>query len=468
MLIYYQYQQANFSCQRGAISKMNPTNLHKLKVAAEDGRIDLLYEVIEVDPSILENIDSIQFVETPLHIAAFKGHLRFAIEIMNLKPSFALKLNPQGFSPIHLAMQKNKKHMVYHFVSINKDLVRVRGREGITPLHFASQIGEVKMLAYFLRLCPESIEYLTVRRETALHIAVKNEQYEALQVLVSWLKKNTQRGAQNLENKILNRRDKAHNTILHISALSSDPQALLLLVSTGIDLKAKNNENKTALDIASTPEIKSILLSVGAKPSLEVTDYPSFDHRIRSKITIIGALGIYIDRITRDILEEQRNTWLIVATLVATAIYQSGLSPPGGIYQVSAGDTNTNITSSNFTISAHPGNAGKSVLSGYEFFLFLFVNMYSFSVSILAIFIMLPYGKICFLVGSPMGWFTASYLFSMWRISPTYVNSVILLVLFGSILLPMVIDVIVGVCTRSRLKHRIAKRFNKIVKALFQ
>ncbi|AET03520.1 putative ankyrin repeat-containing domain, PGG domain-containing protein [Medicago truncatula] len=447
---------------------MNTTNNgERLNAAAEAGDIDLLYTVIQDDPYILEHIDSIPFVETPLHIAASMGHIDFAIEIMNLKPSFALKLNPQGFSPIHLAMQKNKKRMVYHFVSINKDLVRVRGREGITPLHFACQNGEVQMLAYFLRLCPESIEYLTVRRETALHISVKNEQYEALQVLVSWLKKNTQRGAQKLENKILNQRDKASNTILHISALSSDPQALLLLVSTGIDLKAKNSENKTALDIASTPEIKSILLSVGTKPSSEVTDYPTCDHRIRSKITTIGAVTIYINRIRGDISEEQRNTWLIVATLVATAIYQSGLSPPGGIYQVSAGDTNTNITSSNFTISA-PGNAGKSVLSGYEFFLFLFINMYSFSVSILAIFIMLPYGKICFLVGSPMGWFTASYLFSMWRISPTHVNSVILFVLFGSILLPMVIDVIVGVYRRSRLKHRIAKIFNMIVKALFQ
>jgi hypothetical protein len=198
-------------------------------------------------------------------------------------------------------------------------------------------------------------------------------------------------------------------------------QALLLLVSTSIDLKAKNMENKTALDIASTPEIKSILLSVGAKPSLEVTDYPSFDHIIRSKITIRDALTIYIYRIRRNISEEQRNTWLIAATLVATAIYQSGLSPPGGIYQVSASDTNVNTISSNFT-SSTLGNAGKSVLSRYEFFLFLFVNMYSFSVSILAIRFMIPNGTIGILVASPVTWLASSYLFSMWRISPTHVN----------------------------------------------
>lgn len=133
---------------------MNPTNLHKLKVAAEEGRINLLYEVIEDDPSILENIDSIQFVETPLHIAASKGHLPFAIEVMNLKPSFAWKLNPKGFSPIHLAMKKNHKNMVLSFVDMNKELVRIKGREGWTPLHSANYSEKVDLLSEFLIACP--------------------------------------------------------------------------------------------------------------------------------------------------------------------------------------------------------------------------------------------------------------------------------------------------------------------------
>jgi ankyrin repeat protein len=155
------------------------------------------------------------------------GHLQFATEIMMLKSSFAWKLNPQGFSPIHVAMQNNQTMMVYRFVNLNKDLVRVQGRESMTPLHFASQIGEVDLLTKFLFVCPESIKYLTVRRETALHIAVKNQQYEALQVLVRWLTQNDKEGAEKMEKEILNRRDEAGNTILHISALSSEPLVFL-------------------------------------------------------------------------------------------------------------------------------------------------------------------------------------------------------------------------------------------------
>jgi hypothetical protein len=73
----------------------------RLNAGALAGDIDLLYTVIQDDPSILDEIDLIPFIETPMHIAASMGHLQFATEIMTLKPSFAWKLNPQGFSPIH-------------------------------------------------------------------------------------------------------------------------------------------------------------------------------------------------------------------------------------------------------------------------------------------------------------------------------------------------------------------------------
>jgi ankyrin repeat protein len=217
---------------------MNVNNSEQLKAAAEAGNIDLLYAVIQDDPYILELIDSIPFVDTPLHIAASMGHLQFATEIMMLKPSYALKLNQQGYSPIHLAMQNGHKTMVTRFVNINKELVSVQGRDGVTPLHFAIEIDEVDLFANFILLCPESIKHLTVKRETALHIAVKNERYEILQILVGWLNTNEQTGAKELEKKILNQEDEEGNTILHISVLSTYlPVIISLLIFFGFRQK---------------------------------------------------------------------------------------------------------------------------------------------------------------------------------------------------------------------------------------
>ncbi|XP_058746090.1 ankyrin repeat-containing protein BDA1-like [Vicia villosa] len=216
---------------------MTTENLDQVTGSACLGRIGALYAVIKVDPSILENIDKNQFVQTPLHIAAVMGQLEYAIEIMNLKPSFATKLNNQGFSPIHYAMLRQYREsttplpmdnrqilMVSYLVGINKDLVRVKGREGLTPLHLAGKMGEVELVAKFLTVCPDSIKDVTVKGESALHIAARMKQYKALEFLLTWLQENCGRGAKKLKWEILNLKDYNGNTALHISALSNEPK----------------------------------------------------------------------------------------------------------------------------------------------------------------------------------------------------------------------------------------------------
>ncbi|WRX11734.1 protein of unknown function DUF3447 - like 10 [Theobroma cacao] len=97
---------------------------------------------------------------------------------MNLKPSFARKLNQSGSSPLHLALQNKQEKMVDDLLSIDKNLVRVKGREGYTPLHHAAREGNDSLLTKFLEKCPSSILDVTVRNETALHIAAKYNNFD--------------------------------------------------------------------------------------------------------------------------------------------------------------------------------------------------------------------------------------------------------------------------------------------------
>ncbi|XP_058749257.1 ankyrin repeat-containing protein BDA1-like isoform X1 [Vicia villosa] len=421
---------------------MNTKNGDQLKISAETGDIKLLYAAIQDDPSILENIDKNQFVDTPLHIAASRGHLEFATEIMNLKPSFAAKLNLQGHNPIHLAMNNLQSAMVSKLVGINKDLVRVKGREGLTPLHIACQNGEVDLLAKFLTACPDSIEDVTVRGESALHIAVKNDQYEALHVLVGWLKENFRRGARKLQNKIYNHKDDAGNTALHISALTSEPKVLQFLVKkTGIKLNAKNLESKTALDLVTTPEKKKILICAKAKSGSKNTKAVTLAEQLIFLATIID-IRTWMRRIKTDITEEQRNTWLIVATLVATVTYESALSPPGGIFQVSASDDNNMKVTITDDFFSTRGNAGKSILTKDSFMLFSLMNMFSFCVSIIAILVLTPGGAVARLVIAPVSLFLGCFLIAMPAISPTRENTTILSIPMYSIVLLMIVYLI--------------------------
>ncbi|CDY45262.1 BnaA06g09320D [Brassica napus] len=117
----------------------------RLQQAAESGSIYELYALIDENPYILENIDAVPFVTTPLHVAAASGDIHFAMEMVNLKPSFARKLNTSGYSPLHLAANNDDDGFVASMLWLDEGLVRVKGRNGITP---------------FLLLCQEETQIL--------------------------------------------------------------------------------------------------------------------------------------------------------------------------------------------------------------------------------------------------------------------------------------------------------------------
>ena len=66
---------------------------------SDDNNIDEFYNLIGEDVKLLEYIDELPFVNTPLRIVASYGNIQFALEMMSLKPSFAWKLDPNRFSP---------------------------------------------------------------------------------------------------------------------------------------------------------------------------------------------------------------------------------------------------------------------------------------------------------------------------------------------------------------------------------
>ncbi|KAL4291526.1 hypothetical protein GQ457_14G023300 [Hibiscus cannabinus] len=110
-----------------------------LRAAARTGNVSDLYTLIQRDGNVLRRLDEVEFIETPLHVAAAEGCIGFAMEIMSLKPSFARKLNQQGLSPIHLALEKGHKQMALRLLEIDGNLARVKGKKGETPLHYISK-----------------------------------------------------------------------------------------------------------------------------------------------------------------------------------------------------------------------------------------------------------------------------------------------------------------------------------------
>ncbi|CAH2079402.1 unnamed protein product, partial [Thlaspi arvense] len=200
---------------------MNP----RLLWVTQSGSVDALHSLIQNEPCILQNADVLQFTHTPLHEASSTGKIDLAMELMILMPSFAHKLNTDGFSPLHLAVQNHQLELALELIKFDPSLVRTRGIGGMTPLHLVVQKGDVDLLTEFLLVCPESIRDANVKGETALHITVMNDRYEELKVLRGWLQRLRKADASSTESHVLNRCDRQGNTALHLAAYKNNHQA---------------------------------------------------------------------------------------------------------------------------------------------------------------------------------------------------------------------------------------------------
>nr|VDD42437.1 unnamed protein product [Brassica oleracea] len=272
----------------------------RLQQAAESGSINDLYALIDENPCILENIDAMPFVNTPLHIAASCGEIAFAVEMLNLKPSFAKKLNTNGCSPLHLAVEKDQQELVTWLLRIDPSLAGVKGREGITLFHLLVLRANVDLVVECLITSPECIKDVSVNGQNALHLAVVNERFEVLQMVK------------------------------------------LLLECRMVQRNEVNGEGLTFLDILRRQgqiveggDLEQAALKTGCKqaaslPKLMKKTYDFF----KSPITFWAYCSTHTRRISSDTSDEARGVFfLIICTLLITATYQTSLQPPGGVTQ---------------------------------------------------------------------------------------------------------------------------------------
>ncbi|KAJ9129118.1 hypothetical protein P3X46_034109 [Hevea brasiliensis] len=368
----------------------------RLRQAARAGDIDALYALIREDARVLERVDEVPFVDTPLHIAASAGHIQFAMEIVNLKASFTRKLNPDGFSPMHLALQNEDMVMVMWLIDVDGSLVRVKGKGGFTPLHHAAENGNLSILRECFTGCPESIKDVTFQGDTALHIAVKKHQKDAFEfLLMEWLRSSSFEDADFWEVELLNWKNKEGKTVLHIAA-SEDRwedrhQVLKMLLGCHARTDIKDLAGLTAMEILkgqvglTEKQIWNMQVA-GARLSFPLILLHILYKRVISSLILLYKSVISPRHSVRQEARtsrlksrswvwklfrrrkwkssERRNTELLVDTLILTAMYQASLSPPGGLWQGTA-DINLpiRVSNSSTSVATSPHFTGTSVMS---------------------------------------------------------------------------------------------------------
>ncbi|KAL2544187.1 Ankyrin repeat family protein [Forsythia ovata] len=249
-----------------------------------------------------------------------------------------------------MALRNERTATVKGLIRYDPNLIRVQGRVGITPLHYVVEMENIDLLIRFLLECPSSIKDLTVRFETAVHIAVRKRNITAFKVLFGWIQRTD-------NTAVLTWRDEEGNTLLHVAALTNQLEVMESLIKF-VDVTAKNSEGKTPLDIRPldlrSGNAKNFLMqasyyacsSVLAVFSvLEDTPSPCDYLRSRTKLSDMTIkFGAYLHL---GLSGDMRNAFLVIVALVATATYQAALAPPSAFSN--AQNTSVNVIFPNTT-----------------------------------------------------------------------------------------------------------------------
>ncbi|KAF8412854.1 hypothetical protein HHK36_000826 [Tetracentron sinense] len=304
----------------------------RLFEAALTGNVGALLQLLQENPLILADAALLYPDETPLHVASKVGHFDFVREMIRQKPEFAREMNKDGFRPMDIASANGYSEIVRELLMVDKDLCRLKGRDRRTPLHYAAMKGRIEIIDELLSTCPDSAKDVTARGETALHLAVKNNQFEAFQILVQWLEQH------NME-ELLNWGDQKGNTVLHLVASRHQQE---------VPMKPTEQELQ--------PE-----------SSKDWFKYFQF-------------------QVNRDSPSNTRSTLLVVAALIATVTFQAGVNPPSGFLNLKE-ETQSSSRSTNSTRVGPAVGYGLAALSAVlgsqaESSMFLFWNTLGLSASV--------------------------------------------------------------------------------------
>ena len=142
----------------------------RLYDAAAKGDVRVLQELLEQDVLILDRLALTCFSETPLHIAALRGHIEFVRLILAQNPQLAADLDSRKLSALHIASAKGHLNIVKMLLLVNPEICLACDRDGANPLHLAAIKGRVEVINELIHVRPRAALGTMINRENILHL----------------------------------------------------------------------------------------------------------------------------------------------------------------------------------------------------------------------------------------------------------------------------------------------------------
>ncbi|XP_039170255.1 protein ACCELERATED CELL DEATH 6 [Eucalyptus grandis] len=255
--------------------------------------------------------------QNPLHAAVLAGSRNCVEALINLQGSDMInKADDNGRTALHFAAKAGEKDIATRLLLTDPSSAYTKERtHGRTPLLEATSSGHLHVLGEILEHCPDTVEVADDEGRNVVHLALKCGPKHSKAVL---------RLPELV--RLVNEADRFGNTPLHVAAGDLNYRMVKrLLKIPGVDLRAKNDEGCTFLDICESEwqytkrkdylyrYLKSI--RAGRKPQ-------SWNHP--------AGEPTFLDKPEAN-LKGHANALCVVATLLATITFAAAFTLPGGL-----------------------------------------------------------------------------------------------------------------------------------------
>ncbi|RCV41022.1 hypothetical protein SEVIR_9G100400v4 [Setaria viridis] len=293
-----------------------------LHMAAREGLVQVVQKIVDYTWVGQEFLPSVSLSGTALHQAVLGTHHRIVEILLEKRPELIELTDSDGNNALHYAAQKDHQRAVELLLKTRTELAYKRNHQSMSPLHVAAHYGSTDAIKALLRHCPDVAEMADGYGRNAFHASVENGKANALRSLLRRVRPA----------ELLNRVDANGDTPLHIAAKRSRVHcALLLLNDRRVDPCVRDHDGQTARSLVETK------LHTGEMDAYEMYLWKQLKHQEfkRCRKQQLPPLATYPSRRGSNdkYFERIVETYILVATLIATVTFAATFTMPGGYDQ---------------------------------------------------------------------------------------------------------------------------------------
>ncbi|MGL5029329.1 MAG: ankyrin repeat domain-containing protein [Wolbachia pipientis] len=226
----------------------------KLLTAVQNGNLNKVKDLTNQNANVNTRD---KYSWTPLHWAAYKGHLEVAEFLVKKGADInAASENLYGSRPIHIAIENNNKNIIEFLLS--KEVgVNDTDKQGYTPLHYAAWRGRLEVAKFLIEKGADiNAADTSTTGKKPIHVAAENNSESVIEFLL-------EKGVS------VDEADKNGWTPLHYAARFGQPEVAKFLIEKGADINVADASiaGKRPIHVATEENNKDIIeffLSKGA------------------------------------------------------------------------------------------------------------------------------------------------------------------------------------------------------------